>query len=130
MEKVEIEPETCLVAAPVRVTLNFRVKEALEGVKWSVDYVVDSTGKRLTFKIFETEVGQNYEANTPLNFSFETPDIGEHLAQVKRKQLLNIGLLKLQAVDGRGVEQLQVNFVVQVRKEGEELVKTVLNPLE
>ena len=61
-----------------------------------------------------------------------TPNIEEHLAQVSRKRLLNVGMLRLQALKGSEAE-ITINMIVHVSKDKTDettLTKTVLNPLD
>lgn len=54
IKKVEIEPETCSIEAPVKLALSFQVTKPLKGITWTLDYIVDSTGKRLSFQIYQS----------------------------------------------------------------------------
>jgi len=64
--------------------------------------------------------------------TIKTPSID--VSGISRHKLLNVGLLRIEAISvADGEKQLSINMVVHINKKKgfeEELLKTVLNPLE
>ena len=103
------------------------------GVIWKVHYVVDYTGQRNILELLETKDPQDFtEVGKVYSVKLATPDM--NLEEVKRKRLLNVGLLSIEAYSSESKEKLvTVNMVVHVSKDKTDetkLIKTVLNPLE
>ena len=96
-------------------------------------YVVDYTGQRNILELLETKDPQDFtEVGKVYSVKLATPDM--NLEEVKRKRLLNVGLLSIEAYSSESKEKLvTVNMVVHVSKDKTDetkLIKTVLNPLE
>ena len=49
ISKLTVEPEVGSISAPVKLTLDFSVSQEVKAIKWKVEYVIDSTGKRVCF---------------------------------------------------------------------------------
>ena len=109
------------------------MRRPLLQVSWKVNYIIDSTGKRLIIALVET-APQDYAEVSPHTHILKlgTPKIS--VENVPRKTLLNVGLLHIKAVEKATEEELiSMNMVVHVSRDKQDeqiLNKTILNPLE
>lgn len=123
-----IEPELSPISAPVKLTLSFSSKAELgPDFRWRVSYMVDTVMKRQILRLCETEPGILAAGDTQ-TVEIQTPEID--VAGVKRKHLLNVGLLMVEGLTGEDREEVKLNMVVQVTPDGEGLQKLIISPLE
>lgn len=124
-----IEPELSAISDPVKLTIGFTAKHALPAdFRWRVSYMVDTVMKRQILRLCETEPAA-VPAGEPTSVEIQTPELD--VEGVKRKHLLNVGLLMVEGLSGEK-EEVKLNMVVQVSadKETGGLRKLVISPLD
>ena len=62
---------------------------------WKVNYIIDSTGKRVINELVVSEKYTYNDTNTVYSVNLKTPEI--QVDKVPRKTLLNVGLLQIKA---------------------------------
>jgi len=118
--------DDCEVTDGLDLEVDFDLSENLSEATWEMKYLVDSMRKRHVIALGETEM-TNYEAG-PNSFLFSVDGID--VKNIKPGALTNAGLLSCVLKDGEGEEVFCLNFVVQVRHEGDKFVRTIFSPLE
>jgi hypothetical protein len=48
-----IDPEISLISDEVSFEIHFQLKESLSKVAWKVNYIIDSTGKRMIIELID-----------------------------------------------------------------------------
>ena len=54
INKLQIDPEISPISSEVDIAISFQVKKPISNIKWKVNYIIDSTGKRMIIELFET----------------------------------------------------------------------------
>lgn len=127
IQHTDCQPDdNCPVTAGLRLEIDFELSAPLKGASWEVRYLVDSMVRRHVIVLGETR--ERLYAEGDNSMSFEVPEID--VSEVRRGALANAGLLSAELRDGGGREVFTLNYVVQVRPEGEGFVRTIYNPLE
>lgn len=55
IKKIVIDPEISAISKEVSIIVNFQVRRPIRQIKWKVNYILDSTGKRHILELLETE---------------------------------------------------------------------------
>ncbi len=131
VHSLSLEPETSLISAPLSLTLVFSVLKSLPGsLTWNLTYLLDYTGTRHSKVLFTSDKAEEYQVGEKYTVTITTPEID--ISQVKRKVLLNVGLMSLEARSGEEAV-FTLNMVTHVSRDKEDdqiLKKTVLNPID
>lgn len=134
IKKLTIDPEISKISEAVKMKLQFSVRRAIENpVYWKVNYIIDSTGKRVIIELVQTEKYEYKEVGKVYEVELKTPQID--VEKVPRKTLMNVGLLAIKAYStgNEETEELSLNMVVHVSKDKTDesmLLKTILNPID
>ena len=128
---LSIDPETSPINKGIDLKLLFKVsKSPIKELSLEVTYKVDMASKSSRLELLRENVGEWDMGEHEI--VLKVPDID--LEGIKRRELLNVGLLAVRAVDlqreGEG-ELILINMLVQVTK-GEEktLFKKIISPFE
>ena len=133
VNSLSIDPETSPVSDPLTFSLDFLVLQEIPGpITWKLTYILDSSGSRKSMVLYSSQEPQVYNPGEKHTFTIKIPDID--LSQVKRQVLLNVGLIRLEAlIVGTSEAVLSINMVTHVSRDKEDeskLNKTVLNPFD
>ena len=132
VKKLTIEPEVSPIQDEVVLSLKFTLAEPRTEVKWTVTYILDLTGKRQEIRLYETSETFTYQSGQEQSFDLKTPKL-EELVKVPRQTLLNVGLLRIEAIDSSKEVLTTINMVVHVSRDKQDesqLMKTILNPFD
>ena len=132
VKKLTIEPEVSPIQDEVVLSIKFTLAEPRTEVKWTVTYILDLTGKRQEIRLYETSETFTYQSDQELSFDLKTPKL-EELVKVQRQTLLNVGLLRIEAIDSSNEVLTTINMVVHVSRDKQDesqLMKTILNPFD
>ena len=132
VKKLTIEPEVSPIQDEVVLSLKFTLAEPRTEVKWTVTYILDLTGKRQEIRLYETSETFTCQSGQELSFDLKTPKL-EELVKVPRQTLLNVGLLRIEAIDSSNEVLTTINMVVHVSRDKQDesqLMKTILNPFD
>ena len=128
-----LDPETSPVSEPLTVSLDFSVLQEIPGpITWRLTYILDSSGSRKSMVLYTSQEPQAYNLGEKHTITIKTPEFD--LSQVKRQVLLNVGIIRLEAlILGTSDPVVSVNMVTHVSRDKEDeskLNKTVLNPFD
>lgn len=123
---LDVTPNNCALDAGFELSLTFTSDAAVAGAKWDVSYMVDMTGRRHVVQVGSTDPADVVPGENTMKFS--SPGID--LSGAKKSWLQNVGLLLIVLKAPDGAEIVQVSLVTQITKQGDQLVRTMLNPLE
>eukprot|EP00667_Euglena_gracilis_P029212 EG_transcript_38360 len=108
------------------VVVEFSTDRPLEQGAWQLRYEVDYTGNRHILDVART-APQMYEAGTKHSLHLKVPTV--NVDGIKERSLLNMGLLRATLTDG-AAHVTDITMVVQVTKDGEQLLRRVISPIE
>ena len=130
-----LDPETSPVSDPLTFSLDFSVLQEIPGggpITWRLTYILDSSGSRKSLVLYTSQEPQVYNLGEKHTITIKTPEFD--LSQVKRQVLLNVGIIRLEAlILGTSEPVVSVNMVTHVSRDKEDeskLNKTVLNPFD
>jgi len=124
--RCDISPNDCPITAPLDVAVEFTTDRPIKEGVWKLRYEVDYTGNRHIIDVAQT-APQPYAAGKTHQVAFQVPRI--NVDGIKERSLLNMGLLRATLSDG-GAHVSDLTMVVQVTKEGADLLRRVLSPVE
>ena len=130
---VEIDPNECLLTAPLKITIEFDAKEEIDkfnAVFWDISFIADYANKRKTVRLGGTEPTHMNAGANSLVFAIDEVDV----QGLSRHVLANVGLLSLDLRDADAPPDcdplVHIGMVTHVAVVGDDLVRNIFNPLE
>eukprot|EP01006_Ploeotia_vitrea_P027229 TRINITY_DN60081_c0_g1_i1.p1 TRINITY_DN60081_c0_g1~~TRINITY_DN60081_c0_g1_i1.p1 ORF type:complete len:132 (+),score=22.98 TRINITY_DN60081_c0_g1_i1:105-500(+) len=124
--KIDVSPNNCPISEKLDLTVTFKVDKPVQQGVWQLKYEVDYTFKRHILDVANAEAKDYAAGEHTVSLSVPSLDV----SGVKRKTLLNMGLMRLVFLSG-GEHISDVNMVVQVTEGPEDaLLRNIMSPLE
>mmetsp|Transcript_17180 Transcript_17180/g.16507 ORF Transcript_17180/g.16507 Transcript_17180/m.16507 type:complete len:163 (+) Transcript_17180:128-616(+) len=121
---LDFEPASGSLSGPLELKIKFELDRDVIAGYWIIRFLVDSCDRRLIKVLGETSVEDFMEGDNDCYFSCDTIDV----SGISPSALANSGLL-MAAFVSEGEEVASVNMVVNVTKNGDNLIREILNPL-
>lgn len=125
--KLVIDGSDAPLEAPLTLHLTYSLTKPLAGAYWELIYEADmASDKKKSVTLHATEpadlgVGEH-------QFQHTAPKI--ETAGIKEKYLLQVGVLKLTLHSANEPNAIEINMITQVVKQGDVLVRSIVNPTE
>ena len=113
-----VTPEKSKIEEGIKIDLKFVPNRDWENTSWRLMYVIDTSKKRLVLNLYTSANSETYSKGEDYEWNFKWDDIS--LEGVKKKYLLNTGLLVLEAAENGDFDNstiIKINMMVIVSED-------------
>ena len=113
-----VSPDKSKIEDGIKIDLKFVPVRDWQNTSWRLMYVIDTSKKRLVLNLYTSENTETYSKGEDYEWNFKWDDIS--LEGVKKKYLLNTGLLVLEAAENADFDSsviIKINMMVMISED-------------
>jgi hypothetical protein len=126
VNRLTIDGDNAPLNAPLTIALEYELTQPLTGAYWVLTYEADMANKRQTVTVHTTAAADL--APGVHQFQHTAPEV--KTGDIKKKYLLQVGLLKLALHSAAVPDVTTINMVTQVSESADGLIRNIINPAD